>query len=217
MKDKTLILGRKIGMTQVFADTGKLLPVTVIQAGPCVVSQIKTLGNDGYCGVQIAFGHERKSNITKPQQGHFSKNSLDVATHICEFRTQCDPTHKVGDIIDVSIFSKGEKVDVIATSKGRGFQGVMKRYGFAGGPASHFSMFHRRGGSYGQRQWPGHVYKGRKMPGHTGCDRITVQNLEVVDMQHDCGIVIVKGGIPGHNGCLVTIRKSEKAKCIKKD
>jgi large subunit ribosomal protein L3 len=216
MKDRTLILGRKIGMTQVFTDTGKLLPVTVIQTSGCVVSQVKTLTHDGYNGVQIAFGKERKSNITKPLQGHFAKNGLDVGTHICEFRTPGEPTHRAGDIIDASIFAKGEKVDIIGTSKGRGFQGVMKRYGFAGGPASHGSMFHRRGGSYGQRQWPGNVYKGRKMPGHTGCDKVTIQGLEVIEVQHDRGIVTVKGGIPGYNGSLVAIRKSQKARHAKK-
>ncbi|MDR0351057.1 MAG: 50S ribosomal protein L3 [Puniceicoccales bacterium] len=217
MKDKTLILGRKIGMTQVFIESGKLIPVTVIQAGPCYVSQIKTEIRDGYSAIQIAFEQKKQSNITKPLLGHFSKNNLSVGSVICEFRTNGDSAYQIGDIIDMSIFSKGEKVDVIGTSKGRGFQGVMKRYGFSGGPASHGSMFHRRGGSYGQRQWPGHVYKGRKMPGHAGCDRITIQNLEIVDLKQDRGIILVKGGVPGANDCLVAIRKSQKAKCGKKD
>ncbi|MDR1458368.1 MAG: 50S ribosomal protein L3 [Puniceicoccales bacterium] len=217
MKDKTLILGRKIGMTQVFIESGELIPVTVIQAGPCYVSQIKTNANDGYCSVQVSFEQKKQSNVTKPLLGHFSKNNLNVGQAICEFRTDGDPSYKVGDVIDISIFSKGEKVDVIGTSKGRGFQGVMKRYGFAGGPASHGSMFHRRGGSYGQRQWPGHVYKGRKMPGHTGCDRVTIQNLEVVDLKQDRGVILLKGGVPGANDCLIAIRKAQKAKCGKKD
>ncbi|MDR2735639.1 MAG: 50S ribosomal protein L3 [Puniceicoccales bacterium] len=216
MKDRTLILGKKIGMTQVFIESGELVPVTVIQTGPCFVSQVKTEAVDGYCGVQIAFGQKKSSRIKKPLAGHFAKNNLKVGADICEFRTDGDSVYKAGDIIDLSIFSKGEKIDVIGTSKGRGFQGVMKRYGFAGGPASHGSMFHRRGGSYGQRQWPGHVYKGRKMPGHTGCDRVTIQNLEVVDLHQDRGIIVLKGGVPGPNGGLITLRKAQKAKCVGK-
>ena len=203
---KVALLGKKIGMTQVFDDENRLIPVTVIEAGPCPVTQVKTSDKDGYAAVQIGYRPQKQQRLSKAARGHFKKAGVDTHAELSEFRTDDGAELNVGDILTVDRFEAGQKIDVIGTSKGRGFQGVVKRYGFAGGPASHGSMFHRRGGSYGMCQWPGHVIKGKKMPGHMGDVQRTVQNLTIVKVLADENLILVKGSIPGSRGSLVTVR-----------
>ena len=206
------LIGKKIGMTQVFDENNRLIPVTVIEAGPCPVTQVMSTEKDGYSAVQIGFRPQKEHRLSKPKLGHFKKSGIEPLSQLQEFRTHEDSGLSVGDILTVDKFESGQKIDVIGTSKGRGFQGVVKRYGFAGGPASHGSMFHRRGGSYGMCQWPGHVIKGKKMPGHMGDVRRTVQNLEIVQVNADKNLILVKGSIPGSRGSLVTVRTAVKNK-----
>lgn len=206
------LLGKKVGMTQVYDGDNTLVPVTVIEAGPCSVTQVKTTETDGYNAVQIGYGRRKPSRLSKPQAGHFKKAGVDPAQRLKEVRCNGAPEQQAGDVLTVSGFSEGQKVDIIGVTKGRGFQGVVKRWGFSGGPASHGSMTHRRGGSYGQCQWPGEVYKGRKMPGHMGATQRTVQNLKVVKVIEDKNIILVKGSIPGANGSQVMVRSAKKVK-----
>jgi large subunit ribosomal protein L3 len=209
------LLGKKLGMTQVFDAERRLVPVTVIEAGPCPVTQIKTTETDGYSAVQIGFRAQKAQRLTKAERGHLAKSGVDPVSELQEFRTEADHGLNCGDILTVERFSEGEKIDIIGTSKGRGFQGVVKRYGFAGGPASHGSMFHRRGGSYGMCQWPGHVIKGKKMPGHMGDVRRTVQNLEIVKIIPEKNLILVKGSVPGSRNGFITIRTAKKQKTAK--
>ena len=209
---KTTLLGKKIGMTQVFDENNRLIPVTVIEAGPCPVTQVKSTEKDGYDAVQIGYRPQKEHRLSKAALGHFKKAGVEPMAELQEFRTNGDAELSVGDVLTVEKFEEGQKIDVIGTSKGRGFQGVVKRYGFAGGPASHGSMFHRRGGSYGMCQWPGHVIKGKKMPGHMGDKQRTVQNLTVVKVLADKNLILVKGSIPGSRGSLVTVRTAVKNK-----
>lgn len=208
MKDTRVVVGLKVGMTQVFDEKNRLIPVTVLETFDGTVSQIKTVENDGYAAVQIAYGKDKEKHLSKAVIGHLKKNNLDLCRGFFEIRSE--ENYQIGDVISQSIFEKNEKIDIIGVTKGKGFQGVMKRHGFAGGPASHGSMFHRRGGSYGQCQWPGHVYKGRKMPGHDGVNNRTVQNLQVIDMIPEKNLVLVKGSVPGFKGGLVMLRKAKK-------
>jgi large subunit ribosomal protein L3 len=209
------LLGKKIGMTQVFDEDNRLIPVTVIEAGPCPVTQVKSMEKDGYDAVQIGYRPQKEHRLSKAALGHFKKAGVTPVAELQEFRTNGDTELKIGDILTVEKFEEGQKIDVIGTSKGRGFQGVVKRYGFAGGPASHGSMFHRRGGSYGMCQWPGHVIKGKKMPGHMGDVRRTVQNLQIVRVVADKNLILIKGSIPGSRGSLVTVRTAVKNKASK--
>jgi large subunit ribosomal protein L3 len=199
-------------MTQVFDEDNRLIPVTVIEAGPCPVTQIKSTEKDGYDAIQIGFRPQKEHRLSKAALGHFKKSGVDPLAELQEFRTSGATDINLGDVLTVEKFTEGQKIDVIGTSKGRGFQGVVKRYGFAGGPASHGSMFHRRGGSYGMCQWPGHVIKGKKMPGHMGADRRTVQNLEVVKVVAEKNLILVKGSVPGARGGLLTVRTAVKSK-----
>ncbi len=212
---KTTLLGKKIGMTQVFDENNRLVPVTVIEAGPCPVTQVKTSEKDGYSAVQIGFRAQKEHRLSKAALGHFKKAGVEPLAELREFRVENEGELNVGDVLTVEKFEAGQKIDVIGTSKGRGFQGVVKRYGFAGGPASHGSMFHRRGGSYGMCQWPGHVIKGKKMPGHMGDVQRTVQNLTVVKVLADKNLILVKGSIPGSRGSLVSVRTAVKSKTPK--
>ncbi|MGB0257663.1 MAG: 50S ribosomal protein L3 [Coraliomargarita sp.] len=212
---KTTLLGKKIGMTQVFDENNRLVPVTVIEAGPCPVTQVKTSEKDGYSAVQIGFRAQKEHRLSKAALGHFKKAGVEALAELREFRVENEGELNVGDVLTVEKFEAGQKIDVIGTSKGRGFQGVVKRYGFAGGPASHGSMFHRRGGSYGMCQWPGHVIKGKKMPGHMGDVQRTVQNLTVVKVLADKNLILVKGSIPGSRGSLVSVRTAVKSKTPK--
>jgi large subunit ribosomal protein L3 len=209
------LLGKKIGMTQVFDEQNRLVPVTVIEAGPCPVTQVKSDETDGYNAIQIGFRPQKEHRLSKAALGHFKKAGVAPVSELREFRTAADTGLNLGDVLTVERFEAGQKIDVIGTSKGRGFQGVVKRYGFAGGPASHGSMFHRRGGSYGMCQWPGHVIKGKKMPGHMGDVQRTVQNLQVVKVIADKNLILVKGSIPGSRGSLVTVRTAVKTKTPK--
>jgi large subunit ribosomal protein L3 len=199
-------------MTQVFDGENRLVPVTVIEAGPCPVTQVKSQEKDGYNAVQIGFGRQKEHRLSKAARGHLGKAGVDPLSELQEFRTEDSPDLAVGDVLTVERFSEGEKIDVVGTSKGRGFQGVVKRHGFAGGPASHGSMFHRRGGSYGFCQWPGHVIKGKKMPGHMGDERRTVQNLMIVKIDAGRNLILVKGSVPGARGSRVTVRTAIKQK-----
>lgn len=211
-----LLIGKKVGMTQVYDSDNRLVPVTVVEAGPCPVVQVKNTETDGYRSVQIGYGTQKEHRISKPMNGHFKKAGVDPVTHLREFRTEdVEDELKVGDVLTVARFQEGEKVDIIGQTKGRGFQGVMKRWNFGGGPASHGSMFHRRGGSYGQCQWPGEVHKGKKMPGRMGNDRRTVQNLRVVKVIEDKNLLLVKGSFPGANGSTVYVRPAVKSKKAK--
>ncbi|AWT59360.1 MAG: 50S ribosomal protein L3 [Candidatus Moanabacter tarae] len=205
------LLGTKIGMTQVFDSDGRVVPVTVIKTGPCPVVQIKTEDRDGYSCLQIGYGEIKAGNVSKSERGHTIKAKVDPLRRLKEVRFEGESEHGVGDVLTASGFSEGETVDVLGVSKGQGFQGVVKRFGFKGGPSSHGSMFHRRGGSYGQCQWPGEVHKGRKMPGRMGGIRRTVQNLEVIKILEDQNVILVKGSIPGPNGGEVLVRRAKKS------
>ena len=211
---KIALIGKKIGMTQVYDENNHLVPVTVIEAGPCPIVQIKSVDSDGYDSIQLGYKSQKKSRLSKAELGHLNKAKVNPVSTLQEFRTNGDINFNVGDVLTVDQFSEGQKIDIIGTSKGRGFQGVVKRYGFSGGPASHGSMFHRRGGSYGMCQWPGHVIKGKKMPGHMGDARRTVQNLKIVKVLADKNIILIKGSIPGSKNSLLTIRTAVKNKTL---
>ena len=195
-------------MTQVFADDGRAFPVTVIEAGPCVVVQRKSKDRDGYAAVQLGLVESRKTKrITKPMKGHFEKAGLPPCRVLREFPVAEDAEAAVGDKISVELFAPGDKITVVGTSKGRGFQGVMKRHNFRGGKATHGSMFHRAPGSIGQSAYPSRVIKGMKSPGHMGSDRVTVKNLQVVRVDAANNLLIVRGSVPGAGGSFVVIRK----------
>lgn len=197
-------------MTQVYDGENTLVPVTVIEAGPCPVTQIKTAQSDGYEAVQIGFGAQKEQRMTKPALGHFKKAGTENLRKLAEFRVENASEFKLGDVITVAKFSEGQMVDVIGTTKGRGFQGVMKRYNFDGQPQTHGHMMHRRPGSVGCRQTPGHVYKGRKMPGHMGQVRCTTQNHPIVKVLEDKNILLIKGSIPGAKGDIVIVRPAKE-------
>lgn len=214
MKEKSgniEMLGTKIGMTHYFDENNHSVPVTVIEVGPCPILQIKSTETDDYNAVQIGFEKQKKSRVSKALLGHFEKSKSEPVKQMCEFRTASVDSFKLGDLLKVTEFSAGENVDVVANTKGRGFQGVVKRFNFRGGKASHGSMTHRRGGSYGQCQTPGEVNRGKKMPGHMGNTQVTVQNLIVVKVIEDKNLLLVKGSVPGFNGSTVRVRKSIKS------
>ena len=205
------ILGAKVGMTQIWKDD-RAVPVTVVLAGPCPVVQRKTPETDGYAAVQLGFVPQKAKKTNRPMKGHFDKFSAEPVRYLREIRD----FQPEGDVVTVEIFQPGEKVDVTGTSKGRGTAGVMKRWNFAGGPASHGAhRIHRHGGSIGQRKAPGRVYKGKKMAGHYGAERITVQNLEVVEVIPEENLLLIKGAIPGPNGGLVVVRQTTRDKGAK--
>ena len=198
------LIGKKIGMTSVFSADGKNVPCTVIEAGPCVVTQVKTVEKDGYAALQLAFGDKKEKNTTKAMQGVFKKAGTTPKAHLAEFKF--DEEHNLGDVITVELFSDNDFVDVVGTSKGKGFQGVMKRHGFGGGPGYHGSHFHRAPGSIGMCATPSRVLKGHRLPGHMGCDTVTVKNLEVVRVDEEQNIILVKGAIPGGKNAMVRVR-----------
>ena len=205
------IIGRKVGMTQIFDEKGNVIPVTVIEAGPCTVAQVKTVETDGYDAVQLGFGEVKDKHINKPEKGHFAKAGLEAKKHLREFRLESVEGVKVGDEVKADVFKAGEKVDVQGISKGKGFQGVIKRHGQHRGPMGHGSMYHRRPGSMGSTSTPGRVFKGKRLPGHMGANTITIQNLEVVAVDLDKNVILVKGSVPGVNGAILKIRQSVKA------
>ncbi len=198
------ILGKKIGMTQIFAENGKAYPVTVVEAGPCCVVQVKTLEKDGYEAVKIGFEEVKEKKVNKPKAGVFRKAGLKPYRVMREFALS---GLNVGDFLTVEQFGKGDKVSVSGISKGKGFQGVMKRHNFAGGPGSHGSMFNRAPGSIGASSYPSRVWKNQKMPGHMGSERVTVKNLRIVDVRPQQNLILILGAVPGANGTVVEIKK----------
>ncbi len=208
---KKAILATKVGMTQIFNETGALIPVTVLQAGPCVVTQVKTVANDGYDAVQVGFVDKREKLLKKPQKGHFDKAGVSYKRYLREFRFDNAAEYEVKQEIKADIFKEGDKIDASAISKGKGFQGAIKRYGQHRGPMAHGSKFHRHQGSNGSATTPGRVFKGKGMPGHMGCKKVTVQNLEVVKVDVENNVILVKGAVPGPKKCLVTLKETVKA------
>ena len=206
------LIGRKVGMTQVFDEKGKVIPVTVIEAGPCVVSQVKTVETDGYNSIQLGFGAIKENKINKPNKGHFTKANVTPRKHLREFRVDSIENIKVGDELKADIFEVGEKIDIQGTTKGKGFQGVIKRHGQHRGPMGHGSMYHRRPGSMGPTSTPGRVFKGKKLPGHMGVETVTIQNLQVVKVDMDKNVLLVKGSVPGAKGAILKIKSSVKSK-----
>ena len=209
---KKAIMATKVGMTQVFAEDGTVIPVTVLEAGPCLVVQKKTVDNEGYAAIQVGFVEAKPKQVNKPTQGHFDAHVEGHAPkkHLQEFRLEDCDQFEVGAEIKADIFKPGDLVDVTATSKGKGFQGAIKRHGFHRGPISHGSKYHRGLGAMGMGTTPGRVPKGKKMPGHMGAERVTIQNLEIVRADADKNLLLIKGAIPGVKGALVTIKDTVK-------
>ena len=208
---KKAILTTKVGMTQIFNEDGVLTPVTVLQAGPCVVTQVKTVENDGYSAVQVGFGDIREKLVNKPKKGHFTKAEVAPKRFLKEFRLEDAESYKVGQEIKADVFAAGDKIDATAKSKGKGYQGAIKRHGQSRGPMTHGSKYHRHAGSNGSATTPGRVFKGKKMAGHMGAVRVTVQNLEVVRVDADKNLILVKGAVPGPKKSLVMLKESTKA------
>ena len=207
---KKALLGKKLGMTQIFNKDGKVIPVTVIEAGPCTVVQVKTKDADGYDAIQLGFGNVKAKKVTKPAQGHFKKANVEPKKHLREFRLE-EISYNVGDELKADVFTAGEFVDITGTTKGKGFQGVIKRHGQSRGPMGHGSMYHRRPGSMGPTSTPGRVFKGKKLPGHMGMQTVTIQKLEVVNVDLDKNVILVKGSVPGNKGAILKIRNSVKS------
>jgi large subunit ribosomal protein L3 len=212
----TGIIGKKVGMTQLFAADGTVAPVTVVKAGPCVIAQVKTAGTDGYESVQIGLVDAKPTKENKPSQGHFKKAGVPATRIRREVRVQAGAeAPKTGETVNVSIFADGERVDVIGTSRGKGFQGVVKRHHFAGGRASHGSMFHRAPGSIGASSYPSRVVKGMRMGGHMGATRVTVRNLKVLRVDAENNLLLLEGSVPGGPNAVLVIRKAIAAKKLK--
>jgi len=207
---KKAILTTKVGMTQIFNEDGVLTPVTVLQAGPCKVVQVKTAEKDGYNAVQVGFGDIREKLVNKPMKGHYAKAGVEPKRFLKEFRFENAAEYTVGQEIKADIFEAGEKVDAIGTSKGKGFQGAIKRFGLHRGPMKHGSKYHRHAGSNGAATTPGRVFKGKHMPGQTGNVRVTVQNLEVVRIDVENNIILVKGAVPGPKKAMIVLKETVK-------
>ena len=208
---KKAILATKIGMTQVFDEAGALIPVTVLQAGPCAVTQVKTVANDGYSAVQVGFSDIKEKLVNKPKQGQFKKAGVSYKRYVRELKLDNAEEFRLGQEIKCDIFADGDKVDATAISKGKGFQGAIKRYGQHRGPMAHGSKFHRHQGSNGSATTPGRVFKGKGMPGHMGSVKVTVQNLTIVKVDAEQNLILVKGAVPGPKKCLVTLKETVKA------
>ncbi len=206
---KKAIIGTKLGMTQVFNEDGTMVPVTVIKAGPCSVVQVKTVENDGYEAVQLAY-EDKKKNVNKPQKGHYDKAGVEPKRIIKEAKFEDASEYNLGDEVKVGIFETGDKVDITGTSKGKGFQGAIKRHGFGRGPMSHGSKYHRGAGAMSAAATPARVRKGKKLPGQMGNVRSTVQNLEVIRVDEEMNVMLVKGAVPGSRGSVVMIRQTVK-------
>ena len=206
---KKAILATKVGMTQIFNEDGVLTPVTVLQAGPCVVTQIKTMDNDGYEAVQVGFGDKREALVNKPMKGHFEKAGVSCKRFVREFKLEGE--YELGQEIKADIFAAGDKIDATAISKGKGFQGAIKRHGQSRGPMAHGSKYHRHAGSNGACSDPSKVFKGKRMPGHMGHVKVTVQNLEVVRVDAENNLLLVKGAVPGPKKSLVTVKETVKS------
>lgn len=224
---KKAILATKVGMTQIFNEDGVLTPVTVLQAGPCVVTQVKTAENDGYSAVQVGYVDKkekivskdkngkkevaRRHGVNKAEKGHFDKAGVSYKRYVREFKLENAEEYKVADEIKADVFEAGDKIDATAVSKGKGFQGAIKRHGMHRGPMAHGSKYHRHAGSNGSASDPSKVFKGKKMPGHMGSVQITIQNLEVVKVDAENNLLLVKGSVPGPKKCLVTLKETVKA------
>ena len=208
---KKAILATKVGMTQIFNDDGVLTPVTVLQAGPCVVTQVKTVENDGYSAVQVGFVDKREKLVAKPQKGAFDKAGISYKRYVRELKLDDAESYEVKQEIKADIFAAGDKVDATAISKGKGFQGAIKRHGQSRGPMAHGSKYHRHAGSNGACSDPSKVFKGKKMAGHMGAKQITVQNLEVVRVDAENNLILVKGAVPGPKKALVTVKSTVKS------
>ena len=206
---KKAILAKKVGMTQIFNEAGELVPVTVLQAGPCVVTQVKTTENDGYEAVQVGFEDIREKLVNKPVKGMFDKAGVSYKRYVREFKLEGE--YSVKDEIKVDVFEAGDKIDATAIAKGKGFQGAIKRHGQSRGPMAHGSKYHRHAGSNGSCSTPSRVFKGKKMPGHMDGKKVTTQNLEVVRVDAEKNLLLVKGAVPGPKKSLVTIKESVKA------
>ena len=204
------LIGKKLGMTQIFGDDGMAVPVTVIEAGPCVVMQKKKQATDGYDAVQLAFGRKKQKNVTKPLQGHQNKVNKGFFRVLREFRIPDPDAFELGQELTAGMFEVGDFVDVTGTTKGRGFAGGVKRHGFKGGKASHGSMFHRAPGSIGASAYPSRVFKGKRLPGHMGDERKTVQNLRVIGVRLENNVILIKGAVPGSKNGIVLIQKAVK-------
>jgi len=210
-KMKKAILATKVGMTQIFDEAGTLTPVTVLQAGPCVVTQIKTMDNDGYSAVQVGFVNKREKLVNKCQKGHFEKAGVSYKRYVRELKLENAEEYTPGAEIKADMFGAGDKIDAMAISKGKGFQGAIKRHGLHRGPMAHGSKYHRHAGSNGACSDPSKVFKGKKMAGHMGNRKITVQNLEVVRVDAEDNLILVKGSVPGPKKSLITLRQTVKA------
>lgn len=207
---KKAILATKVGMTQIFDENGVLIPVTVLQAGPCVVTQIKTEDNDGYCAVQVGFVDKREKLVNKPQKGHYDKAGVSYKRYLKELKFENASEYEVGQEIKADIFEAGDHIDATAISKGKGFQGAIKRHGQSRGPMTHGSKYHRHAGSNGAASDPSRVFKGKKMPGQMGNKRVTVQNLEIVQVDVENNLLLIKGAVPGPRKSMVTIKETVK-------
>lgn len=207
---KKAILATKVGMTQIFNEDGVLTPVTVLQAGPCVVTQVKTVENDGYSAVQVGFIDKREKLVNKPMKGQFDKAGVSYKRFVREFKLEDAENYALGQEIKADVFEAGEKIDATAVSKGKGFQGAIKRHGMSRGPMTHGSKYHRHAGSNGAASDPSKVFKGKKMPGQMGNKKITIQNLEIVKVDTKNNLLLVKGAVPGPKKSLVTIKETVK-------
>ena len=208
---KTGLIGKKVGMTQIFDEAGKVIPVTVIEAGPCVVAQIKTKETDGYDAVQLGFGEVKEHKVNKPVKGHFAKANVPVKRFLKEFKLDNAAELNVGDVLGVDQFADGDVLDVTGTSKGHGYAGTIKRWGTHRGPMTHGSHYHRGPGSLGACSDPSRVFKGKKLPGHYGVDTVTIQNLDLVKVDTERNLLLVKGSVPGPKGGLLVVKNAVKA------
>ena len=197
-------------MTQIFTDEGKVIPVTVVEAGPCTVTQIKSASKEGYDAVQLGFGDVKEKKLNRPQRGHFESKDVEPRRHLAEFRVGETEEYEVGQVITVDVFSKGDRVDITGRSRGKGFAGVIKRHNFSGGPGSHGAHFHRAPGAIGACATPSRVFKGTRMPGRMGADKVTTLNLEVVDVKPERNLLLIRGSVPGPDGGLLVIKESVK-------
>ena len=208
---KKAILATKVGMTQIFDESGALIPVTVLQAGPCVVTQVKTVDNDGYSAVQVGFCDKREKLVNKPLKGHFDKAGVSYKRYLKEFKFEDAESYALGQEIKADIFAAGDKIDATAISKGKGFQGAIKRHGQSRGPMAHGSKYHRHAGSNGACSDPSKVFKGKRMPGQMGNKKVTIQNLEVVRVDAENNLLLVKGAVPGPKKSMITIKERVKS------
>jgi large subunit ribosomal protein L3 len=206
------LIGKKLGMTQIFDEEGRRVPVTVIEAGPCSVVQRKTVATDGYEAIQLGFGTQKAERVAKPLAGHFKKAGLGTMRELREVRVDADDSAKAGDTLTAAVFEGVNFIDVLGVTKGKGFQGVMKRHNFGGGRATHGSHFHRTTGSIGMKEKPGRVFKGKKMAGQMGSTDVTVQNVKVIQVRAAENLILVKGQVPGANGTTLVLREALKRK-----